>query len=179
MTLNSDRIKLVPLTLRQLEESLIDKAKVDENCGHKSNEKSLEESLRKIYKIKIEKITNAPNDYLYFTYWNIVDKNTNEIMGSVGYKGVPNSKGQIEVGYGLNPDYRGHGYMTEALLKIIDWAFSDNENEVKSVIACTVKDNIASQKVLNRINMEKYDEDAEYLWFKLDNSLKFIEDSSR
>ncbi len=95
MILNSDRIKLVPLTLRQLEESLIDKSKVDEDCGHKSNEKSLEESLRRIYKIKIEKISKAPNDYLYFTYWNIVDKNTNEIMGSVGYKGVPNSKGQI------------------------------------------------------------------------------------
>ncbi len=60
--------------------------------------------------------------------------------------------------------------MTEALLKIIDWAFNDTEKIVKSVIACTVKDNIPSQKVLDRINMEKYDEDAEYLWFKLENS---------
>lgn len=170
MILNSDRIKLVPLTLKQLEESLTNKAKVEGDAGLKSYEKSLEESLKKIYKIKIEKICKNPDDYLYFTYWSIVDNNTNEIMGSVGFKGIPNSKGQIEVGYGLNPRYRGSGYMTEALLEIVDWAFNDSEKEVKSVIACTVKDNIASQKVLNRINMEKYDEDKEYLWFKLDNT---------
>lgn len=169
MILNSDRIKLVALTLRQLEESLINKAKVEEDLGISSQEKSLDESLETVYKKKIEKISNNQDNYLYFTYWNIVDSDTNEIMGSVGFKGTPNSMGQIEVGYGLNPHYRGYGYMTEALLEIIDWAFSDSEKNVKSVIACTVKDNIASQKVLNRINMEKYDEDKEYLWYKLDN----------
>ena len=54
----------------------------------------------------------------------------------------------IEIGYGLKEEYRHHGYMTEAVKAITEWALS--QENVKKVEAETDAENIASQKVLCR-----------------------------
>ena len=54
----------------------------------------------------------------------------------------------IEIGYGLKEEYRHHGYMTEAVKAITEWALS--QESVKQVEAETDAENIASQKVLFR-----------------------------
>lgn len=54
----------------------------------------------------------------------------------------------IEIGYGLKEEYRHHGYMTEAVKAITEWALS--QESVKQVEAETDAENIASQKVLSR-----------------------------
>ena len=56
------------------------------------------------------------------------------------------SDGVIEIGYGLKEEYRHHGYMTEAVKVITEWALS--QDGVKQVEAETDAENIASQKVL-------------------------------
>lgn len=168
MILETKRLKLIPLKLDQLEESLIDKEKMEKESGLTSDERSLDDLMQRVYKIKIDKIKVNPEDYLYYTYWQIVAKNSNQIMGTIGYKGIPNSSGEIEVGYGLHPNHRGLGYMTEALKKMVKWAFDDVKQEVQAVIGRTTKENSASQKVIERVNMTKYDEDVEYIWFRVD-----------
>ncbi len=52
----------------------------------------------------------------------------------------------VEIGYGLKEEYRHHGYMTEAVKVITEWALS--QDGVKQVEAETDAENIASQKVL-------------------------------
>lgn len=167
MILETKRLKLIPLKLHQLEGSLIDKEKMEKESGLVSDETSLGDLMQRIYIIKIDKIKANPQDYLYYTYWQIVAKNSNQIMGTIGYKGTPNSSGEIEVGYGLHPNYRGLGYMTEALKKLIKWAFDDVNQGVQAVIGRTTKENLASQKVIDRVDMTKYDEDVEYIWFRV------------
>lgn len=52
----------------------------------------------------------------------------------------------VESGYGLKEEYRHHGYMTEAVIAITEWALS--QDGVKQVEAETDAENIDSQKVL-------------------------------
>jgi len=62
-----------------------------------------------------------------------------------------------------------YGYMTEALESMIQWCFQNNR--VKSVVADTLKENISSQKVLEKIGMKRYKEDMECYWYKISKGL--------
>lgn len=84
----------------------------------------------------------------------------------------PDTKGQVETGYGINETYRNKGYMTEAVIRLIQWA-SDQEN-VKFVLAETETGNYGSQEVSEKAGMKKYTYDKKNLWFKTDNVINKI-----
>lgn len=98
--------------------------------------------------MKIEKMTTASTEtHEWFTYWLIIHKATNIGIGLVGFKGVPDASGSVEIGYGLNEKYRGNGYMSEAVKALVQWAFQ--HKSCKRVTATSVlSTNFASQKVL-------------------------------
>lgn len=79
--------------------------------------------------------------------WNI-RLNSGETIGGIGYKGIPDSNGYVEVGYGIDEPYRRHGYATEAVKYMLQWALS--QEDVVCVQAQTEPDNEISQKVLIR-----------------------------
>ena len=56
------------------------------------------------------------------------------------------------IGYGIDEEYQGHGYATEAVKAAVKWAFS--KPEVNAVEAETDPDNIASQKVLEKCGFQ-------------------------
>ncbi len=45
-------------------------------------------------------------------------------MGLIGFKGAPDAHGEVEVGYGIAPQFQGQGYTTEALRGLCAWALS-------------------------------------------------------
>jgi RimJ/RimL family protein N-acetyltransferase len=55
--------------------------------------------------------------------------------------------------------------MTEALKNLIHWMFLNPE--VKFIIADTLKNNLPSHRVLQKIGMVKYMEDDECYWWRL------------
>jgi Acetyltransferases, including N-acetylases of ribosomal proteins len=55
--------------------------------------------------------------------------------------------------------------MTEALKSLTQWMFSNPE--VKFILADTLKNNIPSHRVLQKIGMVKYMEDNEGYWWRL------------
>ena len=79
-----------------------------------------------------------PENYLFFTEFLIVLRENDAVIGSIDFKYVPKN-GSTEVGYGLNPAYQGHGYMTEALKAFLSFGKGLG---LKSVLADTRKDNI-------------------------------------
>ena len=85
--------------------------------------------------------------------WMVIDKETNTIIGDIGFKGKPNSDQTVEVGYGMIPSAQNKGYATEAVKEIIKWAFSF-ENVNKVMAECLV-DNISSTRVLEKLHMHK------------------------
>ena len=68
----------------------------------------------------------------------------------------------VEIGYGIDEEFKGQGYASEAI-GAVSWAME--QEDVLSVIAETEKDNIASYKVLQHIGMSRYSEtDTAYWW---------------
>ena len=89
------------------------------------------------------------------------------VRGWRASKGYPNSQGEAEIGYGMDPDYRGQGYTTEAVRTLIAWAFE--EPDCTSVIAPgTKKSNIASNRVLAKAGMYVYQETDDTLSWRID-----------
>jgi RimJ/RimL family protein N-acetyltransferase len=69
------------------------------------------------------------------------------VIGGVGCKGEPDADGRVEIGYGLVPSARGHGYATEAVLGLLEWLRNEGVHEV--VAECD-ESNLASMAVLRR-----------------------------
>ncbi|MFH8609197.1 GNAT family N-acetyltransferase [Streptomyces sp. NPDC018029] len=66
-------------------------------------------------------------------------------VGGMGFHGPPDDNGCVEVGYDLVEAARGHGYATQALRALSDWALT--HPEVTSLLAVTAPDNAPSQRV--------------------------------
>ena len=114
-----------------------------------------------LIKLEVEIAADREN-YLFFTEFLIVLKENDRIIGSIDYKYVPKD-GVTEVGYGLNPAYEGHGYMTEALSAFLEFG---RGRGIKKVRADTLKDNIRSQNVLKRCGFTFLYEDKNLWWEK-------------
>lgn len=133
--------------------------------------------LLKDFLLKLEKeIEEDPENYLFFTEFLIVLKETDKIIGSIDYKYVPRG-GLTEVGYGLNPRYEGRGYMTEALGAFL--AFGKKLG-IKTVRADTLKENTKSQNVLKKCGF-RFIGEKENLWWeiKLQDTEEKIQENKR
>ena len=67
-------------------------------------------------------------------------------VGGIGFLSAP-ADGSAEVGYGFVPSARGQGYATESLEAVL--AHAEGQG-LRTVVAMTAVDNIASQRVLER-----------------------------
>ena len=115
------------------------------------------------YRLKLEnEIREDPDNYLFFTEFLIVLKDNDHVIGSIDYKYVPRD-GVTEVGYGLNPAFEGNGYMTEALSAFLEFG---KMLGLRTVLADTLKDNIRSQRVLQKCGFRFIKEDGNLWWEK-------------
>ncbi len=87
----------------------------------------------------------------WYTYWLIVRQDENVGIGLIGFKGAPNGRAEVEIGYGLAPEQQGQGFMTEAARALVNWGLA--QPDCTAVTAWTELDNVASQRVLEKIGM--------------------------
>lgn len=173
MKLYTKRLKLIPLTENNLEESLEDLKKFYKSENLISTNKKLSDLMQKIYQIKLINIKNDPENYLFYTYWLIVKKNKNQVVGRIGFKDRPDNKNYCEVGYGIKKEFQSKGYMTEALKRFLIWAFDQDINPIIKIIAKTNQNNIPSQKVLKKVGFKKeYIQDSLVTWIITNNNLQ-------
>ena len=84
--------------------------------------------------------------------WGIADKESNEIMGNVGfYRGFNKDAG--EIGCVLRPEFRGEGFMTKAMKLAIEFGF--NEVQLTKIIALTNKTNKPAIRLVERLRFVK------------------------
>ena len=163
--LETEKLKLIPLNVHNLRYSIEDRRKMERNLGVKITDTELEEPVKKAMRTSLKMVLESKKDYLWFTSWEIVLKKENRIIGGLCFKGCPDEKGRVEIAYGMQDEYRGKGYMTEAVKELINWAFT--QEKVLSVIAETEKDNLPSHRVLEKIGMEKYEENEKMFWWRI------------
>ncbi len=87
-----------------------------------------------------------------FYNWGIVLKETDIIIGTIEIFNVDKDHGYGEVGFRLAYNFWRCGYMSEALQRVIDFAFK----EVGFTKLCAYHDemNIGAQKVLEKVNFK-------------------------
>lgn len=166
LKLNTERLNILPLDRYNLELSINDFNEMEQNLGLAVTDKNIGIREKNVYKIRLKGVVNNPINYMWFTTWVIVLKEENRIVGAIMIKGYPNENGEVIVGYAMQNGYKRKGYMDEALKCLIKWMFLNSE--VKCIIADTLKNNIPSQKLLQKIDMVFYKEDDECFWWKLE-----------
>lgn len=83
------------------------------------------------------------------------------VIGDVGCLEGPDSEGTVEIGYSIVPEYRGHGYATEAGKALVEWALQ--QPGVERIVAECATDNAASVRVLEKIGLKQTGSSGEAL----------------
>ena len=99
----------------------------------------------------------ADGDQRPFGYYRISRLADGSAIGGIGFKGRPDH-GSVEVGYGLVPSARRHGFAAEALVALLGVAADAG---VTRVTAETTVDNPASRRTLERAGFRLVGTDGE------------------
>ena len=159
-SIETERLVLFPYTAENLALFNADLAAFEETFGVRYRGEELDYLLQGFLKKLEREIAEDPENYLFFTEFLIVLKETDCVIGSVDFKYVPR-EGVTEVGYGLNPAYEGRGYMTEALTAFLALGKSLG---IRTVRADTRPDNVRSQNVLKRCGFRFLREEGNLWW---------------
>ncbi|MCR5324099.1 MAG: GNAT family N-acetyltransferase [Lachnospiraceae bacterium] len=160
--IETERLVLFPYTKENLSLFNTDLQKFEEEFGVFYRGEELDHLLEGFLKKLEKEIADDEEHFLFFTEFLIVLKENDHVIGSIDYKYVPKD-GVTEVGYGLNPLYSGHGYMTEALKAFLEFG---KELGIKTVKADTLPDNVSSQNVLKKCGFQFTHEDKNLWWQK-------------
>jgi ribosomal-protein-alanine N-acetyltransferase len=95
----------------------------------------------------------------------LVRREDRVMVGHAGFHGEPGvngprRSGALEVGYTVFPNYRGHGYATEAVAALMDWA---RRHGVEHFVASVAPDNEPSLAIVRKLGFlqtgDQWDED--------------------
>lgn len=104
----------------------------------------------------------SKNRELYFLHME--HKETKEQIGSIGYhvtSWTPVGK-LVHLGYFTYPKFWNYGYMTEAVRKVMQYAFE--ENDVYRFTTGCLKENVGSERVMLKCGMKKEAEHIDFEW---------------
>ncbi len=103
------------------------------------------------FRYTLDQIARNPTSVIWWTYLPILLE-SNTLIGSCGFKGPPNDKGQVEIGYEVAKAYCDRGYATEIAELLIEKAF--RYKEVQHILAHTLAEENASVKVLKKCHFK-------------------------
>jgi ribosomal-protein-alanine N-acetyltransferase len=174
--IQTDRLDLLALTQAQLKLCLEAPDQLARDLGCPIAQGVITDVVRRAIRIKLAKMEPVdPRHHSWYTYWLIVLRAGPCGAGLAGFKGRPDiagtydKAGEVEIGYGIAPDYQQQGYMTEAVRAMIAWAFE--QPGCHAVIAPhTLKSNIASNRVLEKVGMTVYDETDKALSWRIEKA---------
>ncbi|SNR38621.1 GNAT family N-acetyltransferase [Flavobacterium sp. ov086] len=85
-------------------------------------------------------------------YWIISFKESNDLIGSICLWNFDLENEIVEIGYEMLSEFQGKGIMSEAIKKVIEYAFG--EIQAKTITAFPSSDNINSVAMLKKMNFE-------------------------
>lgn len=100
-----------------------------------------------------------------FESWMIIKKETNEIIGDLGFKGFNFLSHSCDLGYAIIEPERRKGYAMEACLGLIDWV--KNIDSTIAITAATQHDNFGSMELLKKMNFFEINRDDELIYWEM------------
>lgn len=150
-TLDTPQLRLLALDAATMRLLLSNPQAVERKLGVERTQRTLTDALRTTIRVNIRRMEANPETAIWSSNWQVVLQDENRIIGSVGFKGKPNAKGEVEIGYGLDEAYRSQGYATEAVTALVEWALA--QPGVQAVTAETHPTNVPSMRVLQKVGM--------------------------
>ena len=125
LSIETSRLRVFPLPLAQLRLWAEDLPALERSLGYAYRGVPVEKALGDARRLlaAAEEAGESP----YRTVWMLVQREEGVIIGSAGFKGGPDEKGEVEIRYAMGKDYRRRGYMTEAVKAICCWALEQPE----------------------------------------------------
>ncbi len=106
------------------------------------NDAALDEVLVKLKK-------RANNEYPGSRKWHLIEQASDKVIGSAGFHNWMPEHEKAELGYQLQKSYRGNGFMTEALKRIVVFGFE--EMNLHRIEAFVDPDNQPSVQIMERL----------------------------
>ncbi len=156
--IETKRLFIKPLTHNQLLKYVKNDNSLETELNLDRVTKSISPELKEaLENTLLPNVADTSKNYLFSTLWSLIHKDRNVMVGDICFCGEPNDKQEVEIGYGTYEEFRGNGFMTEAVAGIIGWA--KNQLKINTIIASTDKTNIASYTILEKNGFIKIDED--------------------
>ena len=162
-TLETSRLQLIPFSLELKKAAIEDRARLVEMLRVYVPEHWPGPDLVEALPLFIEKMERKPFEPAWD--WIAIHRSDKAVIGDIGFMGGPDYEGAVEVGYSIVPEYRNHGYATEMLRSLIEWAFQ--ATSITRVTATCLDDNIGTIKVLEKVGMRRLEPDGNMLKWEI------------
>lgn len=165
-TFETERLFLKPTSIDDAKFvlELLNTPKWIKNIGDR-NVKTLEDAKKYINERMIPQL-----ERLGYSNYTVIRKADHVKIGSCGLYDREGLEG-IDIGFAFFPAYEKKGYAYEAATRLKNAAF--NEFGLQTINAITIKDNVASQRLLERLglkqikSMKLFDKDEELLVYTI------------
>lgn len=97
------------------------------------------------------KLAERPEDTGWYQ-WIYISPVMNRLMGTGGFVGPVDARGQIEIRYSMLLSFREQGLATEGVSALLDWAYA--HDAVKQVVAYPRADGTAAIRILEKLGFE-------------------------
>ena len=114
------------------------------------------------------KLLEEDPSILYWGPWLALLQSDGTVIGDLGFKGAPDDKGSVEIGYGLLEDYWNKAYATEAVGALIQWAWA--QGGIRKIKAETLVNNPGSIRVLEKLDMKEVIRSEEMIYWEIDKA---------
>lgn len=175
MELKTDRLQLIPITVDLAQMLMKNSLAFYYKYQLPWNKNWPHDGLKALLPIYAEKLESDENQ-LGFGPWVMIDIDGEHVVGDIGFKGIPDEEGTIEIGFHVVASERNAGYATEAVGNMCEWAFT--QPGVKGIEAQCDKANISSQKVLINNGFTHAGRHREIFLFKKEKSVHKTEEDS-
>ena len=123
MTITLPRLQLIPLARETLEALAGDRCKAERLLGARIPLTWPSRGMMTALPSLLEPLLTDPNATIWGIY-AIVDRGRGWLVGDVGFKGRPDEKGAVKIGYKVLPTMRPRGFAGEAAAALVEWAFA-------------------------------------------------------
>lgn len=148
--ISTDRLILIPFTLNMAAAILEGNLDVIEAMGLKTDNRWPDDETIAVLP-KIIKNLELVDEPTGFESWLIIRKDNMTVIGDAGFKGLPNDRGEVDIGYAVIREERKKGYGFEAAKALTDWACL--QPNIESVTASCSVSNAPSIRILEKLGM--------------------------
>ena len=115
-------------------------------------DETTEKELIKAYSEMLAGAVNDAANAVWYLPWAMNLAADKTYIGNIGFHG-PAVKKTVEIGYGIEPEFEGRGYTTEAAEAMVNWAFE--QESIEFVEAEAEESNAASLRIIEKLGFQR------------------------